>query len=327
MEAPIRIRYPQKLAGKSTTSYDLPPACRYKIPFATPIQTRNDLGSFLSQSVSGSDYWMVLWSFSVITECYIDLVIGTPFIAISMFIKGDLAAEIIGNGFATAPRGSFNLFYMPAGIQRLPLPKGECVLLCIIPPNYYLSSMAEEHKGINELMAKLTSHDNAGAALKSFAIPQGIWRIIKRLEKTNKKGSALDIELRRYILEILGLYNEQFKEQTKKEVLYASSMQKAQAVKEYILENLGDQNLGGLNEFAHRYHISTKPLTREFKILTGKTIPQFITDARLELARQLLAKKQMRVFEIALLVGFSDTANFIRKFKKKFGYPPKKQSD
>lgn len=303
MQTPILIRYPEKLAGTLTTSHYLPPACRYKIPFATPVLTTCDLGTFISQSVNGSDYWMELWSFSVITECYIDLIISKPFIALAMFMKGNLAADIIGNGFVSASKGSFNLFYMPVGIQRLPLSKGEYVLLYIIPPHYYLSSMAEEHPGINDLLSKFTSNHSAGTALKSYTMPQSIWRIIKRLEKSNKKGSALDMDLRRYMLEILGLYNEKFKEPTKSETIYLNSKEKAGAVKQYILENLNDINLGGLNELAHRFHISNKPLTREFKILTGKTVPQFITDTRLELAKQLLAKNQMHVFEIALLAG------------------------
>ena len=93
-------------------------------------------------------------------------------------------------------------------------------------------------------------------------------------------------------------------------------------MKEYIHSNLGDVNLGGLNELALRFHTGTKPLTNEFRRLTGKTIPQYISDERMAWAKRLLDKKEMHVFEIAWIVGFTDTANFNRVFRKKFGFAP-----
>lgn len=322
MQSPITIRVPEEFSENLITSAEFPPVCRYKIPFATPSFTQCDFGSFLLQYFHGKDYYMELWAFKAKKNGYLDIVINRPYVSIALFMKGSLSGKLLGNGFVHAPAKSFNIFYLPAGIQRLDLPKGEYVVLIIIPPEYYLQNVAIEHSGMKDILHNLFNSKKEGSLLTSIPLPHAAWRIVKRLEKLKKEGSALDIELRRYMLELLGLYNEQFKHHHSQRFFYASTKEKAIAARGYILENLGDINLGGLNELALHFHVSQKPLTREFKLLTGKTIPQFITDERLQWAKSLLAKKEMRVFEIALIVGFSDAANFIRKFKKKFGHSP-----
>jgi AraC-like DNA-binding protein len=327
MQSPLQIHFPPALCGDLKISNEYPPDCKYKIPFATVSLTVCDLGDFLTQFVNGDDYWMELWSFSVKKSGYIDIIIHQPYISIAMFLKGSLYDYLLGDGMVISPAKTYNIFYLPTGKQRMNLFKGDYVLLFFIPPQYYLNSMAVEHSSMKDILNRLVERNEEGAFLTNFPMPHAAWQIIKRLEKTNKKGAALDLELRQYILEILGLYNEQFNRNRMQPASYVTTREKAVAIRDHILDNLGDINLGGLNELTLLFHVTAKPLTKEFKTLTGKTVPQFITDERLEWAKRLLQKKDMHVFEIALIVGFSDTANFARKFKKKFGYAPGKRKD
>lgn len=325
MRSPITITYPKEIWGLVTVTNQCPRNCRYKIPFATPLLTTCDTGSFLIQSVGGTDYRMELWSFVVKKHGFLELVIDQPFISIALFLKNSLSGELLGNGLVHSPARTYNIFYLPTGTQPMDLAKGNYVLFIIIPPSYYLENITLEHSGIKDILNRLSANKKEGSLLKNLPLPHGAWRIIKRLQKTSKKGVALDIELRRNILELLGLYHDQFKQSEINHSLQPTSAEKAIVVKNYILENLGKTELGGLNELSAKFYITTKSLTKEFKSLTGKTIPQFISDERLKWAKTLLDKKELRVFEIAFLVGFSEATNFIRKFKQKYGYPPRKE--
>lgn len=319
MQSPLQIHFPPLLCGNLKTSNEFPAGYGHKIPFAKPSLTICDLGDFLVQAMHGDDYWIELRSFSVRQDGYLDFVVSKSCISIAMFLKGHLTCRLMGNVMANLTAKTYNVFYFPVGKQTINLTKGDYTWFCIIPPQYYLKSMAVEHSSFKSMSSRLEDNKEEGAFLTSLSLPYGIFKIIKRLQKTNKHGSALDIDLRRYMLEILNLYNEQYTRNKSQPYPYSTTKEKAIAVREYILSNLGDVNLGGLNELAF---VTTKPLTKEFKILTGKTIPQFITDERMQWAKHLLDKKEMRVFEIALLTGFSDASNFTRKFKKKFGYAP-----
>ncbi|HUC91522.1 MAG TPA: response regulator [Paenibacillus sp.] len=59
-----------------------------------------------------------------------------------------------------------------------------------------------------------------------------------------------------------------------------------------------------------------------FKKQTGKTVLDYITDVRLEKARQLLLETDMKIGKISELLGYQDTKYFSRLFKQKWGRLP-----
>ena len=325
MQLPITVSFPDRVWGPMVVSHQFPPGCPYKIPFASPMLASFEMGSFLSQSAIGDDYSIDYWWLSVQKDGFAELLISQPVISIVLFLKSSFPDDLSGNGSAYPPAGTFAIFYLPPGSRTMHLPPDDYALLMIIPPVHYLQTMAADHPGVENILHRLAAGDMKGNRLTSFLLPQGAWRLVKKLEQTDKKGVALDLALRRYIMELLGLYYDQYKQHVARNQLYTGSEEKAMAVRNYILEHLGDMALGGLDGLARRFYLSRQTLAKKFKAYTGKTIPQFISDERLEWAKKLLDKKDMPVFEIAWTVGFSDTANFIRSFKRKFGYSPRKQ--
>ncbi|GAA3315136.1 hypothetical protein GCM10020331_009400 [Ectobacillus funiculus] len=59
-----------------------------------------------------------------------------------------------------------------------------------------------------------------------------------------------------------------------------------------------------------------------FKKQTGKTVFDYITDLRLETAKELLQEQDLKVAEIARLIGYQDTKYFSRLFKQRWGSLP-----
>ena len=92
------------------------------------------------------------------------------------------------------------------------------------------------------------------------------------------------------------------------------------AVERLVLFDLG--TVPPLRELASQVGTHEKRLSRVFKERTGRTVFEFVREARLHEAQRLLAGSAMRIEEIAAEVGFSSAANFATAFREHFGCTP-----
>lgn len=92
-------------------------------------------------------------------------------------------------------------------------------------------------------------------------------------------------------------------------------------VVEYIEENYANDELS-LNTVASAVKYSPNHLSTVFSQQTGQTFIKFLTDFRLEKAKELLKCSNMRSSEIALAVGYKDPHYFSFLFKKTLGITP-----
>lgn len=86
-------------------------------------------------------------------------------------------------------------------------------------------------------------------------------------------------------------------------------------VREYILQNLSDSALS-LSGTARAFYLNGSYLSRIFKQETGQTFVEFLTKARLEKAIRLLRETDLRSYQIAEDIGFTDPHYFGICFKK-----------
>lgn len=93
-----------------------------------------------------------------------------------------------------------------------------------------------------------------------------------------------------------------------------------QAAKEYIQNNLS-KNIKA-KDVARQVHLSESYFTIYFKNKTGTNFREYLLNARMQLARRLLASKDTNISEIAYLVGYQDYRSFSRAFKNETGMSP-----
>ena len=77
-----------------------------------------------------------------------------------------------------------------------------------------------------------------------------------------------------------------------------------------------------LNTICKQFGCSRSYVSHCFKKSIGKNFREYLTEMRLEDAKSLLAYSNLTVTEIALSVGFCDSAYFSNIFKKKYGVSP-----
>lgn len=88
----------------------------------------------------------------------------------------------------------------------------------------------------------------------------------------------------------------------------------------YIEKNISEELC--LTRLAQESNLSKYHFCRTFKKHTGATPKQFITTIRIERAKMLLKANGSSITEIAAEVGFNDSSNFTRQFKKLIGKNP-----
>ncbi len=81
-------------------------------------------------------------------------------------------------------------------------------------------------------------------------------------------------------------------------------------------------NVPALAELAARVGTHEKRLSRIFREHMGRTVFEFVREARLAQARRLLGESALSVEEVALAVGFSSAANFSTAFRERFDTTP-----
>ena len=99
-------------------------------------------------------------------------------------------------------------------------------------------------------------------------------------------------------------------------------------LKQYIEINIRHPQLNPALVAKH-HHISER-YQRMLFASTGTTVSRYILDKRLALCREALENESLKdysITQIAFSYGFNDAAHFSRKFKERYGAPPKEYRD
>ncbi|WP_109677304.1 hybrid sensor histidine kinase/response regulator transcription factor [Dyadobacter jejuensis] len=121
-------------------------------------------------------------------------------------------------------------------------------------------------------------------------------------------------ELRRYYTKALSLEKEDNLQEDSNGIFIGK-------LRDLVLENLTEPNFG-VNEMAVQIGMSVSVLYRKLRVLTGMTVNEFMKTIKMKKALQLLESENIRVNEVALMIGYEDVRYFSREFKKVYGKNP-----
>lgn len=95
----------------------------------------------------------------------------------------------------------------------------------------------------------------------------------------------------------------------------------SQVVRAFLDEHYADESIT-LALLADELHFSPSYLAKTFKNDTNKSIKEYITEKRIETAKELLRDKNAKVGGVAQQVGYTNARSFINIFKKYTGLTP-----
>ena len=93
------------------------------------------------------------------------------------------------------------------------------------------------------------------------------------------------------------------------------------AVEEYVQKH-PEEDLS-LSALSIRFHMNPSYLSRLFRQVTGGQLSAYITDKRMEYAKELLTATDLRIHDVARKSGFDNPNYFSRVFREKEGMLPK----
>lgn len=96
-------------------------------------------------------------------------------------------------------------------------------------------------------------------------------------------------------------------------------------IQNYINEHLGEDL--SLVRLAEQVYLNPSYLSRLYKQVTNQNLSDFIDNARIERAKELLKKEKVKVNEVAKAVGYETAASFTRFFRKLVSCSPQEYHD
>jgi two-component system, response regulator YesN len=90
-------------------------------------------------------------------------------------------------------------------------------------------------------------------------------------------------------------------------------------IKAYVMENYKDASLEGASQMVH---MNPHYISKYFKEKTGENFSDFVVGVKMSKAADLLNHSNHKVYEISELIGYSNSKNFTRSFRKYFGKSP-----
>ncbi|WP_139997344.1 helix-turn-helix domain-containing protein [Paenibacillus paridis] len=181
-----------------------------------------------------------------------------------------------------------------------------------------LTERAREHVDIDIVRVKDTYFQFLLAILE-VAVQQGlkelthdterryIWKEIDRISNLEN--------LRRYLLSFLQLFYEIKSGHTEQ------GLSKMREIIRYIHSHFHENGFN-IQQIADHVNLSETYLCSYFKKQRGETIKEFITQTRVEKAKQLLLDREVKLYEVAVRLGFTDANYFSTFFKRYTGVSP-----
>lgn len=138
---------------------------------------------------------------------------------------------------------------------------------------------------------------------ESASVLNDIYQLENKVNWIREYSEIID-----YMVETLNLsidYREQI----------SNSSSLIRKAKDYMDSNYSNSNLS-LQTIANKIHISPSYLSHLFSQQTGKTLVEYLTEIRINRAKELLNTTNYKTYEIANKVGYNDSHYFCNLFKK-----------
>lgn len=229
-------------------------------------------------------------------------------------------------------RADFQLLYVYKGIAHFNImgelyhvPEGSIVIYSPNQPQYYMYSLSENP----EIYWLHFSGKDIGNYISNIGFKNMPWY---RIGVKNEYITVFDkiireLQVRRehffelanlYALELLSLMSRNMSETSLNKHVINGQIQN-------IIEliNKDFRNCLSVNDYAKHCNMSTCWFINCFKNHTGLTPQQYITDIRINKAKELLLYSSFNITEIASIVGYDNPFYFSRIFKKNTSLSPR----
>ena len=191
-----------------------------------------------------------------------------------------------------------------------------------------LKSSSKEYKGIKHLIASVSAERDADYYFssvfnKNYDVKEDI---IRSLSAVNDKqyGAFYREEFLNKISEYCIVENQSFSSEKEMLDYCAQAAECSKSLIYDIQKYIQDNILNNITvvTVAEHFRLTSGYIGKIYKKKTGKKLIDYILEVKMEKAKELLNEGKMKIEEISLALGYSQSLNFRKQFKKFTGYTP-----
>jgi AraC-like DNA-binding protein len=295
---------------------------RFVSPWSKPRFRRHEFGSTLIQELITPAFKIFIWRLDIQQAVRLFPAAEKPTIALQFTLEGNIPCKLTGFGDKLLEKGNFEMFYIPIGYNEAWFEPGQYESLHIELKPHYLEELTAVRPEIKDLVFRLQAASSRGLPLAVAHMNYITAAIIQNLKTCDKKGAALQLEMQKYILELLCEYlsailqNEE--DEKRINIPHKDLMIR---IRDHILSSPNVHN-HTLEKLARHFRINETMLKREFKALYEISVSEYVRARVLERAHYLLTTTRRSVEDIAEEVGYAWRPAFEEAFKKQYHYSP-----
>lgn len=249
--------------------------------------------------------------------------VGTHFM-----LKGEITSRVTGvvDKLTTSSR-QYNMLYMPELDESMLVerqPKMKIFGLSFTSQKFIELAMANNGPVLDRFAEKVENRKPVYFDHGMHITPR-MMRVIEEVHQCNFKGGLKKLFLQSKAIELLALQCEQA-EQEERGSYKAAVVSRTDEEKIYHARDLliaTSQEPPSLNELARKAGLNEFKLKSGFKKVFDNTVFGYLSDYRLEQAREMVDEGRKSFTDIADELGYSSLQHFSQAFRKKFGISPR----
>ncbi len=244
--------------------------------------------------------------------------IHSRFVQFYFCLKGSVTFHFTENYSRVLEEGQSFLIYQPEVDLPLQISVSAKSRLDIV-----VMSIAELHQLFSNEIFKDVFSDVSTQVYEQQPISVVVREILSTILQIDINPKLQNLLMRNRLNELLFQYFGQKMDQ-ENSCPYLDNEQEAQKihrVKEVLINDYSITHK--IADLAHEVTLSEYKLKEGFKQLYGKTISQYMLQHRMQKGKSEIEKKNRKIKEIALDLGYDNPSHFIEAFKRTYGITPK----
>jgi AraC-like DNA-binding protein len=221
----------------------------------------------------------------------------------------------------TFGKNEFNLVYLPPGEYTFTIPPGRHQSVSIRLDKHTLTHWLHSFPFLQEFLDRTATHQPFTIQAKNLPISAKLYEWIHDILFNVFIGKAQEIYIESRVVSIFTGSLHEIQQLTTPPV--AQPLRQGSVIQEaasYILQNLHEPI--SLQDLSYKYGMNRGKLQEGFRHAYGKTVHEFIVEARITRSLQLLRETSLSVKTIASRLGYKHVTNFSVAFRQRFGFSP-----
>jgi len=198
-------------------------------------------------------------------------------------------------------------------------------IVCINISEEFLSRYLTEEHPLKKHFSNQKPFRTMILTNRSMYITPEMSAILQRIDHSSSGKLCNQLLLESKVIELMALQISQYEELERIQIttpLKKEELERMQQAREILIGHTGEQL--SLRTLAHLVGTNEYNLKRDFKTVFGTTVYRYLSQYKMEQAKDLMITTDNTIAEISQRIGYKHATHFTSAFKKYFGYLPNK---